>query len=710
MGGGLAGLTVAWELSRPGWRDEFESISVYQRGGRLGGKGASSRGVHGRIEEHGLHVWLGYYHNAFRLMRQVYEELDRPRRDPTCSIQSFDDAFLPSDVVGVGHAGVEGWTAWTGRFGRNDREPGASDVSGRGLTVADFVQQATQLLTSLVGSLTPTPAKSAAARPGVFLTGSPTAPTAGASGPFDSLSQVRGLIGQAELAALIVGIHGLTILERVAPGTGGTAVGAVLGQLAALRAELERRVRGSEAGVHLWALVDLLLGCVQGAIEDGLLVGDGFARIDHLDFREWLAPRVRPETLSSPIVAGLYDLVFAYEHGGRDRPRFAAGLGLFLASRLFFEYRGSIFRKMRAGMGDVVFAPLYQALSDRGVRFEFFHRLDRVELTPDGQAVRALHFGRQAELAGGDAAYDPLVMVGGLPCFPSEPSSALFRVPPPADAEAIWTDRSREIPVVKRAGDDFDIVVLAVSVGMIPHVAPALALHPAWASLLGSVATVATESLQVWARPTEDELGWPHAGATVSGFAAPFDTYSSMSHLIDVEQWPPGARPGAIGYFCSALPDRLAADPTSAHGVVAAHVADFLATEIERVWPGARMSMGDAGTAPGSPSDAVYFRANVDPSDRYVQSLPGSGAHRLRVDQSGVTNLVLAGDWTNCGLNAGCVEAAVMSGIEAANVIRRRPLTDGLVGHWYGLDEAPGRMADASDGEPGGRGWREATA
>src|SRR3954468_3624419 len=101
----MAGMAAARRLSEPGWQDELASITVYQRGWRLGGKGASSRGVHGRIEEHGLHVWLGYYHNAFRLMREVYDELDRPTTAPDCPIRTFDDAFLPADDVGVGPHG-----------------------------------------------------------------------------------------------------------------------------------------------------------------------------------------------------------------------------------------------------------------------------------------------------------------------------------------------------------------------------------------------------------------------------------------------------------------------------------------------------------------------------------------------------------------------------------------------------------------------------
>ncbi len=93
-------------------------------------------------------------------------------------------------------------------------------------------------------------------------------------------------------------------------------------------------------------------------------------------------------------------------------------------------------------------------------------------------------------------------------------------------------------------------------------------------------------------------------------------------------------------------------------------------------------------TAPRTTSGltASSGRANVDPSDRYVQSLPATGAHRLRADESGFANLFLAGDWINCGLNAGCIEAAVMAGTEAANAVRRRPLTEGISGTWYGLE------------------------
>ena len=98
LGGGMAGLAAAWRLSSPEHRDRYDTITVYQRGARLGGKGASHRGVNGRIEEHGLHIWLGYYDNAFRLVRECYGELDRPR--PTTRL-------LASELPGF--AARKGW-------------------------------------------------------------------------------------------------------------------------------------------------------------------------------------------------------------------------------------------------------------------------------------------------------------------------------------------------------------------------------------------------------------------------------------------------------------------------------------------------------------------------------------------------------------------------------------------------------------------------
>ncbi len=80
--------------------------------------------------------------------------------------------------------------------------------------------------------------------------------------------------------------------------------------------------------------------------------------------------------------------------------------------------------------------------------------------------------------------------------------------------------------------------------------------------------------------------------------------------------------------------------------------------------------------------DTQLCLANIDPSDRYVQCAPGSDAYRLRADESGYDNLVLAGDWTDNGLNAGCIEAAAISGLQAANAVLGRSRDHRIAGTW----------------------------
>ena len=59
------------------WLAPHHDVTVYQLGWRLGGKGASGRNPDAgmRIEEHGLHIWIGFYENAFRLIRLAYKEM-----------------------------------------------------------------------------------------------------------------------------------------------------------------------------------------------------------------------------------------------------------------------------------------------------------------------------------------------------------------------------------------------------------------------------------------------------------------------------------------------------------------------------------------------------------------------------------------------------------------------------------------------------------
>ncbi|MEQ1787492.1 MAG: NAD(P)-binding protein, partial [Acidimicrobiales bacterium] len=407
LGGGMAAMAAAWRLSEPGWEDELESITVYQRGWRLGGKGASSRAQNGRIEEHGLHLWLGYYENAFRLLRACYEELDRPTTDPTARLQTWRDAMQPTQEVGLEDRDSFGWHHWVGLFSPNDELPGDPDGDGRGMTAVDLAQRALRLVADFLASL---PAEVPNRSGRVTLSASaepPPGPSPVLGGiPLVALAGVLEAAMRLERARDRHDVDGaVPALDRAREGT---------------REALRARVDGDADLRRPWHLVSVMTACVRGVLADGLLTdAQGFRAINDEDFLDWIIRHgAAPEVADFAFIRGLYDLVFA--DGGDDRARrgVSAGVAVFMTSKMFFEYKGAIFWKMAAGMGDVVFAPAYEALRRRGVTFEFFHRVDQLHLSPDRTTVDAVTVGRQVALAEGCERYEPLVRMGDLPVFP----------------------------------------------------------------------------------------------------------------------------------------------------------------------------------------------------------------------------------------------------------------------------------------------------
>ena len=79
--------------------------------------------------------------------------------------------------------------------------------------------------------------------------------------------------------------------------------------------------------------------------------------------------------------------------------------------------------------------------------------------------------------------------------------------------------------------------------------------------------------------------------------------------------------------------------------------------------------------------NSQFWSANVNPSDRYVQSPPKTTRFRISPLDNTYDNLTIAGDWTACGLNVGCVEAAVMSGRLAAHALSGSPALEDIVGY-----------------------------
>jgi uncharacterized protein with NAD-binding domain and iron-sulfur cluster len=688
IGGGCASIAAAFELTRPALGGRYQ-VTVYQLGWRLGGKGASGRGPAGRIEEHGLHLWMGFYENAFRLVRECYAELGR---DPaSCPIADWRDAFAPAPVIGVLERAREGhWLPWTAALPTTDGLPGDEFPSNARWTMADYVGRMVGLLRSLVESLQ--------------MGGQPAA-----AAP-DRLGR---LLKYGEVASLTALVEGVAALETMLGDLSRYSENLMLRFLDNLavnaRAQLDALAETDPEVRRLWTIIDVTLATLRGIVRFGLMTDPrGFDAIEEYDCREWLLLNgASRQSVDSAYMRGLYDLVFAYEDADATRPRFAAGQALRGMVRAFFTYRGSFFWRMQAGMGDVVFAPFYQVLKARGVRFEFFHRLENVRLAPSASEsphVEALEFDVQAEIRGGQE-YRPLVDVGRVPCWPSAPDWTQLvegeRLRHEAWAFECFWDQRRAGTRTLHVSRDFDLVVLGVGLGALPHVCREIvARDPRWRAMVDHVKTVATQAFQVWMTADMGELGWSDPPTSLSGFVEPFDTWADMTHLLPREGW--SRPPRALAYFCNVLPDLDGrADrahrelPALQREVVRQNAVGFLNRDVGHLWANARRAPGEfrwdvlVDEHAGNGADPLtgearfasqFWTANVNPSDRYTLSLPGSSAYRISPLDETYDNLAVAGDWTDCGFNAGCVEAAMMSGRLAAHAIAQSPALEDIVG------------------------------
>lgn len=705
IGGGMSAMTAVFEITgQPGW-DQVYDITVYQSGWRLGGKGASgrNRAMGDRIEEHGLHIFMGFYENAFRVLRACYEELDRP---PGAPLRTWDEAFTPHDHIVLFEQRDGQWKPWPLPFPRTAGTPGDGALlppiwsyipmmlETMLRVLAAFQLEDSNLarvLDRVVGaardhieSLIDDVFGADSLRGSVMLRALHTAPDPVT--PFSQRTPVRlfgGVIRALRKALSTMGFEG-------GPAVSRRAFDAIVPLLDQLRQEVWQEIgRESEVDDHArrtWILIDLMSTCVRGMIAEEIVFPPfPFEKADNIDFKDWLRKHGAQErTVESAPVNAIYDLVFSRHTG------ICAGSALRGCLRMMLTYKGSIFYKMQAGMGDVIFAPMYEVLRRRGVKFRFFHRLDDVRLSRDRSHAAALEFGRQATVADGGE-YHPLYHVKGLPCWPSEPlweqlvEGERFRKEG-VDLENFFDKRHDAEKVVLEVGRDFDTVVLGASIGALPFIASEVIENsPKLKAAVQNIRTTATQAVQLWFKPDLAGLGWKDESPVTTAYAKPFDTWADMTHLVPRESFGEG-QVGNIAYLCGHLADPvLPRDVRDPHAVAARdtrkNAVDWLGRNVAPLWPHAARADGlDPETLfdpEGRPADqrldAQYVRCSVNPSDRYVISAPGTTRHRPRTEETNLTNLLVTGDWIQNGIQGGCAEAAVMAGLQTARAICGSP-------------------------------------
>jgi uncharacterized protein with NAD-binding domain and iron-sulfur cluster len=696
LGGGIAALSTALELtSTPNWQEKYE-VTVYTLGWRLGGKGACgrNRAYRNRIEEHGIHLWMGFYENSFNVLRHVYDECIQKNLMPGTPFTDVTKAFTPM-VHGVEAEAVGSqWKLWDVPWPSSNDFPGQDelfdgthapptpwDFSKRLLEEVRVKFEETAQKRPLLQAVYQAFAGELADNLGGDPTASAAASTVHSTWLHAALTYARRASEEIEFHTLDQRKIMLGLLQKF---------------LEALRKLTADMLDSDDELRRAVIMIDTFVSVVIGMNADDILV-KGFQSIDDLDLSEWLAKHgcLYPQ---SAIIRGLYDGLFAYENGDPETPRIAAGSALYTLLRLMLTYRGAVMYWMNAGMGETIFSPIYLVLANRGVKFNFFHKVTRLGVSADGKQIDSVSIDVQAtpkpELPNG---YQPLFTVSDIPCWPTEPfydqlveGEAIQKCANP-NLESWWTDWK---PVAKKTlqrGADFDLVVLATSLGTLQYLCQDLIAKDttlAWQNMVGSMQAIKTQALQLWLTKTATEVGWTRPRGIFCGYVEPMDTWSDMTPLLPRENWLPADNVQQSAYFCNAyhgqLPPAPFSDPTypdREKACVVANSATFLNQDIGFIWPNAVQGgvfdysslVSIKGAVDKDRFAEQFFRVNIDPSELYVLSLPGTTKYRLAPGDSRFANLYLAGDWTLSDLNVGCIEATVISGRLASRAISGNP-------------------------------------
>ena len=557
LGGGPAGIAAAYELTATEELRERYEVTVHLPGHRLGGKGASGREHKqcDRILEHGLHIWFGFYDNAFALMQDCYGELGRPADAP---LATWDAAFKPCHDIVIYEHWKGRWIARRCIFPPSPLPPGEPRIE--------------DILERVVGWLV---------------------------GEWRRIHPSHGLLEKAGHEALELAGKLLHDIEHLADDA-LRELGRLLGVARDLlwKHYVEDHVDDDE--VRFWFQnLDIVAAVVRGIGEDRLLER-GCESIDDEEFSAWLARHGAMETTLrySPVIRGVYDSSFAYEAGEKTRPNMAAGTALRDSIRTLLCHRGAFFYKMQAGMGDTVFGPFYEVLRRRGVRFEFFSCVTEVRPDAGGTFVEEIDVVPQVGIPAGE--YHPLYNVLDLPCWPNEPlweqledGEELRKRKPQPDFEHVADPLGRGTKTLRR-GEQFDEVVLAFPPDVQRTVCtPLRGPDRAYAAMLDATKTVVTQAFQLWfTEDLHEGLRWHYGDDSICGsFVEPLDTWCSMSQLIPRETFPP-ATVNAMVYCCGVMPDKRIKDWTQADELAKHDTRRFLAEDATTLWPGAALADG----------------------------------------------------------------------------------------------------------------------
>ncbi len=710
IGGGLSAMTAVFNITQePNWKEKYD-ITIYQMGWRIGGKGAS--GVNPeygyRIEEHGLHLWMGFYENAFTMMRQIYGGLNRPIGSP---LATFDDAFKGQPYFVFCEHVNNTYVDWKIDFPKplgiagDGHVPNAEEIIGnifymmwemyrdfkniRNAGKRTLLQRIWDWIKNILGLRNSTNADSRDHHSIIpeFLREEFFKLEKEIATDVESLTEKLFLV----LAKMMAQLSRFTNFDW--------HIAVIKNLRKWIWDEIGELVHNDTEARRLWTVIDFCLSMMHGIFNDKVIkLVDGVVKLDftvinQYDYADWLVRNGadRELTIPSPLVVSMYDGPFAFLKGDKNKPNIEAGTILNIFLRLGFTCKENFVWRMQAGMGDTIFAPAYELLMKEGkAKFKFFHKVKNLKLSDDKKTVDEIEIGVQVNLKTEE--YNPLIDVKGLNCWPSHPvykyiddKEAAELITKKINLESQWADWPDRKTITLKRGVDFDEIIMGASLGSMPVIAKELIdASTSWRQMVEKVKTVQTQAYQFWFN--KDEKVLQAAGdKLLSTYVEPVDTFCAMNQLLIREQWPTDRQPQYVCYLCGAMPEAKTIPPYSDHTypaeqyrITRARAAEYIKNDFKHLVPGAYDANSNfnydylnvIGDAQGEDRfNEQYFRCNLDPSELYVMSVADSSKFRIKTNESGFDNLFLTGDWIQNGLNAGFVEGAVTSGLLTARAV-----------------------------------------
>jgi uncharacterized protein with NAD-binding domain and iron-sulfur cluster len=639
LGGGISGLTTAFELSRTDTARNLYDVTVYSQGWRLGGKLASSSGIYNRNEEHGLHVWFGCYENAFGVFRDVFEKWRKP---DNCPFQKWSDAFTGVSLTPFGEWKDGTREEWNIFWPTNDGVPGEGHVNW------DLSEVITGLLSFLKNL-------------------------------WKNLWEAND--GHEEWS--VDRIFDFFKTKRDSEKIDSQHIRNCIDLTIAIIEGLRNPAYNLGPNLNLDNINHLEFR--QFLIENG-----ANAKI----VREWSMVRAlydawfeyrdgdtsQPDFEAGTALRTLLRIALTYK--GHVAYLVNAGMGETVIAPLYevcqsngvkFEFFNKVtdFKTLGNFVEEVQI----------GVQAETFGKYKATEIV--GGLVHWPQEPFWNQIVNGEE-----LRARGIN-FESKFS-------PPYNMKAKTLVCGVDFDVVVLA---FPVTCLR-SFSQEPAPGQALfSASPLWNSMVHAMGIVPSCSLQLWCTKSLAQLGWSQGKPAMDSWVYPQDVWADMSQVLEREVWPSDHKPKSLHYFCGTWGTRSYASKSNQPEILIQETAKCKEQSIAQfqnygtsLWPGAKETDGSfdwntlvdpTGKQGPERFDFQYLKVNIDPWECCVGSPVGSFKNRMRSNETDFANLIIAGEAAHTGMDSSCVESCVMSGRQAARALLNNNLE--VPGeHWMG--------------------------